>query len=87
MCGSVTGAHSGKHPTGESAASVALGEGVAAMGLGDKFHNKAEELKGKAKVEIGKATDDPELRAEGHVDQLTANVKQVGEKIKDVFKH
>lgn len=56
------------------------------MGLGDKIENKAEELKGKAKVGAGKATDDPELEAEGHADQVKGNVKQVGEKIKDVFK-
>jgi uncharacterized protein YjbJ (UPF0337 family) len=57
------------------------------MGLGDKFENKAEELKGKAKVGIGKVTDDPALEAEGHADQVKANVKQVGEKIKGFFKH
>lgn len=56
------------------------------MSTSDKFDNKAEELKGKAKVEIGEATDDPDLEAEGHVDQAEGNLKQVGEKIKDVFK-
>ncbi|HEY2203104.1 MAG TPA: CsbD family protein [Pseudonocardia sp.] len=56
------------------------------MGLGDKVNNKGEELKGQAKEHAGRATDDPELEAEGHGDQIKANVKQVGEKIKDVFK-
>ena len=56
------------------------------MGLGDKIDNKAEELKGKAKVGAGKATDDKELQAEGHGDQVKGNLKQAGEKIKDVFK-
>lgn len=35
---------------------------------------------------VGEATDDPELEAEGHVDQAKGNLKQAGEKIKDVFK-
>jgi uncharacterized protein YjbJ (UPF0337 family) len=56
------------------------------MGLGDKIENKAEELKGQAKEHAGKATDDPELEAEGHGDQVKGNLKQAGEKIKDVFK-
>jgi uncharacterized protein YjbJ (UPF0337 family) len=56
------------------------------MGLGDKIDNKTEELKGKVKEGAGKATDNPKLEAEGHGDQVKGNVKQVGEKIKDVFK-
>ena len=54
--------------------------------LADKASNKAEELKGKGKEATGRATDDPELEAEGKTDQAKANLKQVGEKIKDVFK-
>ena len=60
--------------------------GRCVMGTGDKIDNKAEELKGKAKEAVGKATDDPELEAEGHADQAKGNLKQAGEKIKDVFK-
>jgi uncharacterized protein YjbJ (UPF0337 family) len=56
------------------------------MGLDDKISNKTEELKGQGKETVGRATDDEELEAEGHVDQAKGNVKQVGEKIKDVFK-
>ena len=56
------------------------------MGLGDKISNKAEEVKGQGKEAAGKATDDKELEAEGHGDQAKGNVKQAGEKIKDVFK-
>jgi uncharacterized protein YjbJ (UPF0337 family) len=56
------------------------------MGLDDKTKNKAEELKGKGKETAGRATDDPELEAEGKTDQATSNLKQAGEKIKDVFK-
>jgi uncharacterized protein YjbJ (UPF0337 family) len=56
------------------------------MGLDDKIGNKAEELKGKGKEATGKATDDEQLEAEGKGDQAGANLKQAGEKIKDVFK-
>jgi uncharacterized protein YjbJ (UPF0337 family) len=56
------------------------------MGIDDKVDNKSEELAGKAKEGIGKATDDEQLEAEGKADQTSANVKQAGEKIKDIFK-
>ena len=63
----------------------ALGEGIV-MGLDDKIDNKAEETAGKVKEGIGKATDDEELETQGHADQASSNIKQAGEKIKDVFK-
>lgn len=56
------------------------------MGLDDKAKNKAEELKGKGKETVGRATDDEELEAEGRTDQAKSNLKQAGEKIKDIFK-
>lgn len=56
------------------------------MAFDDKVDNKAEELGGKVKEGVGKATDDEQLEAEGHADQASANVKQAGEKIKDIFK-
>ena len=56
------------------------------MGLGDKFENKAEELKGKAKEGVGDATDNRDLEAEGKADQGKAGVKQAGEHIKDAAK-
>ncbi|GHE08882.1 CsbD family protein [Klenkia taihuensis] len=52
----------------------------------DKIKNKAEELVGEAKEAIGKATDNEKLQAEGQADQTSANTKQAGEKVKDVFK-
>ena len=52
----------------------------------DKLKNKAEELGGQGKEHLGKATGDESLEAEGHKDQASGNVKQAGEKIKDVFK-
>ena len=56
------------------------------MGLDDKIDNKSDELKGKAKEATGKATDDEQLEAEGKGDQMGANLKQAGEKVKDAFK-
>ena len=56
------------------------------MGLDDKIENKSEEITGTVKEGVGKATDDEQLEAEGHADQVSGNLKQAGEKIKDVFK-
>jgi uncharacterized protein YjbJ (UPF0337 family) len=56
------------------------------MAFDDKVDNKAEELGGKVKEGVGNATDDRDLQAEGKADQAGANLKQAGEKIKDVFK-
>lgn len=56
------------------------------MGLDDKFDNKTDDLKGKAKETAGKASDDEQMEAEGKGDQMGADLKQAGEKIKDAFK-
>jgi uncharacterized protein YjbJ (UPF0337 family) len=56
------------------------------MGLADKAENKAEEVKGQGKEAAGRATDDDQLQAEGEADQAKSNLKQAGEKIKDIFK-
>ncbi|MEU4620630.1 CsbD family protein [Actinoplanes sp. NPDC023801] len=56
------------------------------MSFDDKVDNKAEEVGGKVKEGVGKATDDERLEAEGKADQKASNLKQAGEKIKDVFK-
>lgn len=56
------------------------------MSTGDKIDNKAEELKGKAKEGVGHATDDQELENQGKADQVKGNLKQAGEKVKDIFK-
>jgi uncharacterized protein YjbJ (UPF0337 family) len=56
------------------------------MGLDDKISNTAEELAGKAKEGAGAATGNEKLENEGHADQAKSNLKQAGEKIKDVFK-
>jgi uncharacterized protein YjbJ (UPF0337 family) len=52
----------------------------------DKMQNKAQELAGQGKETVGKATDDRDLEAEGQKDQAAGNLKQAGEKVKDVFK-
>ena len=56
------------------------------MSAEDKIKNKVEELAGKGKEALGRATDDPGLVAEGRAEQTSGNLKQAGEKIKDVFK-
>jgi len=57
------------------------------MGMDDKIKNSAEDLSGKAKEAAGKATGDERLEAEGKGDQVSSDVKQAGEKVKDAFKH
>jgi uncharacterized protein YjbJ (UPF0337 family) len=56
------------------------------MATDDKLRNKGEDLKGKAKETIGRATDDEELEAQGRTDQAKANLKDAGEKVKDAIK-
>lgn len=56
------------------------------MGTGDKIDNQAEVLKGKVKETAGRASDDPQLEAEGKGDQAEGHLKQAGEKIKDAVK-
>jgi uncharacterized protein YjbJ (UPF0337 family) len=56
------------------------------MSAMDKMKNKAEELSGQGKEHVGKATGNEQLEAEGHKDQASGNIKQAGEKVKDVFK-
>ncbi|MGX5696402.1 CsbD family protein [Agromyces soli] len=53
------------------------------MGVGDKMEHGAEELKGKVKQGVGKATGDESLEAEGHADEAKADLKQVGDELKD----
>jgi uncharacterized protein YjbJ (UPF0337 family) len=56
------------------------------MGTDDKLRNQGEDLKGKAKETIGRATDDEELEARGRSDQAKADLKNTGEKVKDAIK-
>ena len=56
------------------------------MATDDKVRNQGQDLKGKAKESIGRATDDEELEAAGRSDQAKSSVKQAGEKVKDAIK-
>ncbi|GLY86679.1 CsbD family protein [Actinoallomurus iriomotensis] len=56
------------------------------MSAADKARNKADEIKGKVKKETGKAIDNEQMEAEGRSDEAKGDLKQAGEKIKDVFK-
>lgn len=57
-----------------------------AMSTEDKLKNKIEDLGGRAKETLGKATGDAETRDEGRADQAKSALKDAGEKVKDAFK-
>jgi uncharacterized protein YjbJ (UPF0337 family) len=52
----------------------------------DKIKNKIDDLGGRAKEAVGKATGDPDTRNEGRADQAKSSLKDAGEKVKDAFK-
>jgi uncharacterized protein YjbJ (UPF0337 family) len=56
------------------------------MSATDKFKNATDSAMGSAKEKVGDATGNEDLQAEGQVDKTTADAKQAGEKVKDVFK-
>ncbi|MFJ8966150.1 CsbD family protein [Lentzea sp. NBC_00516] len=56
------------------------------MGADEKFSNKADELKGRAKEAVGDATDNEQWQAEGRAERAKADIKQAGEKVKDAFR-
>ncbi|MBL1098630.1 CsbD family protein [Streptomyces coffeae] len=56
------------------------------MNVGKKMAHKAEELKGQAQKVFGRATGNRKVEAEGHGHQAKGGAKQVGEKIKDIFR-
>jgi len=53
------------------------------MSTEDKASNKAQDIKGKVKETVGRATNNEDLEAKGKTDQAKAAVKDVGEKAKD----
>ena len=53
------------------------------MSFIDKAKHKAEEVIGEVKEKVGELTGDRELAAEGQKDQVSGNVKQVGDSVKD----
>jgi uncharacterized protein YjbJ (UPF0337 family) len=48
---------------------------------------KVDELKGKAKQGVGKATDDPGLQGEGVIDEAKGKVKQAYGDVKETIRH
>jgi uncharacterized protein YjbJ (UPF0337 family) len=56
------------------------------MGAGDKISNKIDNLGGKAKEAVGRATGDKSTKNEGKLDQAKASLKDAGEKVKDAFR-
>jgi uncharacterized protein YjbJ (UPF0337 family) len=57
------------------------------MSAEDKISNKIEDVAGKAKEAVGKATGDRSTENEGKFDQAKSSLKDAGEKVKDAFKH
>ncbi|HEV7209886.1 MAG TPA: CsbD family protein [Mycobacteriales bacterium] len=53
----------------------------------DKARDKAEQAKGGIKETTGAATGNKDLENEGKADKAKGNLKQAGEKVKDVFRH
>ncbi|MGV0743140.1 CsbD family protein [Mycolicibacterium sp. XJ870] len=56
------------------------------MGAEDKVSNKFDDVAGKAKEGLGRATGDKDTENEGKVDQAKSSLKDAGEKVKDAFK-
>lgn len=53
----------------------------------DKTKHKAEELVGRTRKSLGKATGDKFLEREGRRGQVSGNVKRFGDDITDAVKH
>jgi uncharacterized protein YjbJ (UPF0337 family) len=56
------------------------------MSGADKARNKLDQITGKIKAAMGRATHDPEMEAQGKVDERTSHLKDAGEKVKDAFR-
>ncbi|MGH3251709.1 MAG: CsbD family protein [Trebonia sp.] len=57
------------------------------MGFMDKLRNRLQMGKGQAKQNVGRATGDPYLEAEGRSDRVQGSGRQVGEQVKDAGKN
>lgn len=53
------------------------------MSFIDKAKHKAEEIVGEVKEKVGDLTGNDRLKAEGRKDQVSGNVKQTGDSVKD----
>ena len=56
------------------------------MSESDKIKNSTDSKLGKAKEKLGDVTGNEDMQAEGQADKSKADLKQAGEKVKDVFK-
>lgn len=56
------------------------------MGIMNKAKNAAEKAAGEVKEAVGKHTGNDDLEAEGKTDQVSSDLKNAGEKVKDAFK-
>ncbi|WP_156690404.1 CsbD family protein [Mycobacterium sp. Marseille-P9652] len=56
------------------------------MSATDKARNKVDQVRGRVKAAIGRATNDRRLEAEGRADQRAAHLRDAGEKVKDAFR-
>ena len=57
------------------------------MGFMDKLRNRFQMGKGRAKQDVGRATGDPDLEAEGQSERVEGAGRQVGEQVKDSAKN
>jgi uncharacterized protein YjbJ (UPF0337 family) len=53
----------------------------------DKLRNRFQMSRGKVKQDVGRATGDPYLEAEGQGERIGGAVRQVGEQVKDSGKN
>ena len=60
---------------------------LSAVSATDKAKDKAPSAKVKAKEATGRATDDRSPTEKGKAQQVSGDLKQAGEKVKDAFKH
>jgi uncharacterized protein YjbJ (UPF0337 family) len=56
------------------------------MAVRDKVRGKAKATTGRAKRRVGKATGNGRLVREGWTQQVTGNLRQAYEKVKDAFR-
>ena len=57
------------------------------MGFMDKLRNRFQMGRGKVKQDVGRATGDPYLEAEGKTERVEGAGRQVGEQVKDAGKN
>jgi uncharacterized protein YjbJ (UPF0337 family) len=57
-----------------------------AMSGAAKTRNKPEQVRGKVKAALGRATSNPALEAQGRADQRTSHLKDAGGKVKHAFR-